>query len=180
MIEDKRLIHLRKLSNVDFYMYKASLGNYFYMPMNPYEKRLTCKIHRTIDYIRGGYKIIYIAREEKLLGYGLILKGGGLNTFSKTKDVVFTSLYISPDERKNGYGNLLIEFLCSESEKAKCNKIYECIRSDNVPSIKAAERNGFVKISNANRTGLLKRFVIDSKGNYGIYEYKGQKVKGSI
>ena len=96
-----------------------------------------------------------MARGAKILGYGLITKGGGRHSFATAKDAVFTSLYVSPDERGNGLGKLLVEFLCLEFERKEYEKAYECIRNDNFPSIKSAERNGFVKIANAEQKNLL-------------------------
>lgn len=174
MNNDKKLVFLKQIEGIDFYRYKATLFNYFYKPMAYYEKLFTRKVRETLDYIRGGYTVIYIARENKIIGYGIITRGGGRNKFCTKQDVVFNSLYIEPEERGKGYGNLMVGAFLNELG-IKYNKAYEYIRNDNVASVKAAERNGFVKVSAAKREGFLQNIVSCDDGVLGIYEYTGSK-----
>ncbi len=171
MINDRRLVYLKQIEGIDFYKYKASLFNYFYTPMAYYENLFSRKIRETLDYVRGGYNVIYMARENKIVGYGIITKGGGRNKFATARDVVFNSLYIDPDERGKGLGNILVGAFLHDIG-IKYESAYEYIRNDNIPSIKAAEKNGFVKVSNAKRQGFLQNIVRSDNGVLGIYEYK--------
>lgn len=173
MIRDKKLKYLKQIEGIDFYEYKTKLFDYFYVPMAYYEKLFSRKIRETLDYIRGGYRVIYMARYDKIVGYGIVTKGGGRNKFATNKDVVFNSLYISPDERGKGLGNVLVGAFLRELG-IKYDKAYEYIRNDNIPSVKAAEKNGFVKVSCAKRQGVLQNIVASDEGVLGIYEYKGK------
>lgn len=171
MIRDKKLIHLVQVDGVDFYRYKAKLFNYFYTPMAYYEKLFSRTIRETLDYIRGKYNVIYLAKDDVLVGYGIVTRGGGRNKFATKYDVVFNSLYIVPEERGNGLGNLMINVFLHKLN-IEYDTAYEYIRHDNIPSVKVAENNGFIKVSNAVRSGKLQNIIVSENGPIGIYAYK--------
>ena len=169
MINDNKLIFLKQIDGIDFYRYKASLFKYFYKPIAYYEKLFTRSIRETIDYVRGKYRVIYMAKEDEIIGYGIVTRGGGRYKFCTRKDVVFNSLYIVPKERGNGYGKLLVGAFLKELG-IQYDKAYEHIRDNNIASIKVAEQCGFVKVSSAKRVGLLQNIVSCDEGILGIYE----------
>ncbi len=169
MIEDKNLTYLGTFDGIDFYRYRTRLFRYFYCPMAYYEKLFSRMVRETIDFVRGGYHVIYIAQNDRLVGYGIVTKGGGRNRFCTADDIVLNSLWVMPKARGNGFANLLYRVLTSELG-VSYDKAYAYIRPDNQASIKAALRSGFVKVANASRKGILRSVVIDPNGRLGIYE----------
>lgn len=168
MINDKKLKYLTSIDGVDYYQYKSRLFHYYYIPMAEYEQLLSHKIRQTINFISGS-SVIYIAKNNKLLGYGVVSRGGGRMKFSTKKDIVLGPLWIQPDVRGEGVGSKLIRALTSELGY-KYEKAYEYISDSNLPSINAAKRNGFIKIGNAKQYGLLHSVVYDPNGSIGIYK----------
>lgn len=169
MICDKNLKHATTVDQVDFYEYKVRLFSYFYTPMAHYEKLLSRTLRETLDYVRGNYKVVYMGIGDKLIGYGVITRGGGRNRFCTKQDLVLCSLFIRPEHRGHGYANTLVKVL-STGMGIKHQRVYEYIRHDNIPSIMVAQANGFLKISNASYRGLMKNVVKTQDGHLGIYE----------
>ncbi len=176
MIDNKELTYLTTVDGIDFYRYRTRLFHYFYTPMAYYEKLFTRCIRETLDYLRGGYAVIYMAEGDTLLGYGVVTRGGGRSRFCTPRDIVLGSLWVQPEARGRGLANTLIRGL-SECCGFVYEAAYEYIRHDNLPSVKAAERNGFVKVANASHRGLLRSVVQDPKGHLGIYRkaFPGKK-----
>lgn len=169
MIKDKKLEYITSVDELDFYRYKARLFNYFYTPMAYYEKLFSRMVRETIDFVRGNYNVVYMAKGEELVGYGVVTRGGGRNKFCTKNDIVLCSLWVQPEFRGNGYGNKLVYVLSSKLGITYENA-YEYIPNNNTPSIKVAERNGFVKVGNAHRKSKgLKSISMDEKGHLGIY-----------
>ncbi len=169
MIYDKALIYLGTENGIDCYKFKARPLKYFYTPMAYYENLKSRTVRETIDYFRGGYNVIYLAVDDKLIGYGTITRGGGRNKFCTKDDAVICNLWIQPDERGKGYGKKLDIILTRYAESHFKGKTYMYIHNENLPSKKAAEYAGFVKVANATRRGRFVNIVNCEKGNLEIY-----------
>ena len=118
-----------------------------------------------------------MAIDNDIIGYGIVTRGGGRNKFCTRKDIVLCSLWISPLFRGNGYANTLVKTLISELN-IQYEKAYEYIRHDNIPSVKVALANGFIKVGNATHKGILKSIVCSEIGHLGIYQFQYKAVNG--
>lgn len=139
MIKNSNLKYLTSCNDLDFYEFKTSLFNYFAINMAYYEKLFSRRIRETMDYIKGGYHVVYIARKDILLGYGIVVKGGGRYKFCTKRDNVICSLWVQPEFRGKGYLNTLLTVL-SDKKIFPCNNFYEYIAHNNIASIKGAEK----------------------------------------
>ena len=110
-----------------------------------------------------------MAVEDQLRGYGIITRGGGRNRFCTRADAVLCSLYVVPSQRGKGYANVLVRVL-SEIAAEYAEGIFEYIKPDNIPSVKAAEANGLQKMGNAAFFGRLKLIKRDPAGPLVIYK----------
>lgn len=169
MIKNKHLAYCTTLSGVDFYEYKVKLFSYFYTPMAYYENLFSRKIRETIDFLRGNYHVYYIAKDNNLIGYGTVVKGGGRYRFSSAKDIILCNFGIQPQYRGRGYSSILYQGLLEKMD-LKYEKAFAFITHDNTPSIKSAQKNGFVKTANASRKGIVNFIVVDPNGYLGIYQ----------
>lgn len=169
MIKNSNLKYLTSCNDLDFYEFKTSLFNYFAINMAYYEKLFSRRIRETMDYIKGGYHVVYIARKDILLGYGIVVKGGGRYKFCTKRDNVICSLWVQPEFRGKGYLNTLLTVL-SDKKIFPCNNFYEYIAHSNIASIKGAEKNNFRKISNAEYVGIFHNVKTNSDGHLGIYK----------
>lgn len=139
LIKNSNLKYLTSCDDLDFYEFKTSLFNYFAINMAYYEKLFSRRIRETMDYIKGGYHVVYIARKDILLGYGIVVKGGGRYKFCTKLDNVICSLWVQPEFRGKGYLNTLLTVL-SDKKIFPCNNFYEYIAHNNIASIKGAEK----------------------------------------
>lgn len=170
MIEDKYIKFITSISDVDIYEYSARFLRYFYCPMAYYETLLSRKIRETLDFVRGDYRVFYIARGDKMVGCCTIVKGGGRYRFCSKEDRVFCNLFIREDERKKGYSSLLVSFL---TEYLQAKNLCAFIRHNNTASIKCFLKLGYVKVADAsyNRFHVVS---VNPKGHLGIYSlHKG-------
>lgn len=168
MITDKSLRFLKTQDGIDFYRFHARLFHYFYIPMAEYEGLRSRMIRETIDLLRGRYRVIYMAMGDQIIGYGIITRGGGRNRFCTRRDAVLCSLYVDPSQRGKGCGRTLVRVL-SQLAGVWAKGLYEYVKPDNLPSVRAAEANGFRKIGTAAFFGRLKLIKPDPQGPLHIY-----------
>lgn len=142
---------------------------FFYPPMAYYENLFSRTIRETWDYFKGNYQVIYIAKNNTLLGYGTIVRGGGRYRFCTSNDVILCNLWIQPEHRGKGLGYILVQGLLKCIDFSYEN-VYEFIQHDNVASINVALKNGFVKVFNAQCKGIFRNIIHDDNGSMGIYK----------
>lgn len=157
-----------------FYEYKASLLRYFYTPMAPYERLFSRKIRETLDFIKGGYKVLYIFDNKIPIAYCTIVKGGGRYKFSTKQDIIICNVWVRPESRGKGIAKELYKYLLNNMN-LKYQRAYAFIPNDNLPSIKTVLKIGFQKISDADRVGILKIIKKQNNGHLGIYSYVSKK-----
>ncbi len=165
-----KLQYLGSLNGYDCYLYKASLFDYFYTTISPHENKLPRKIRETLDYIRGGYKVLYLFEEEKPVAYLTLVKGGGRYSFSKKTDMILCNVWVDVSSRGKGIASLIYKAATTLID-LHCDYIYAFIRDSNIPSIKAAMKNGFKKNANLMLT-KTKKYKIVAEGKLGLYAYK--------
>lgn len=170
MIKDKRLEYICSIDGCEYYKFKASLFNYFYKKMAPYEGLFSRKIRETIDYNRGGYCAVYQCVNNAITGYVTIVAGGGRNTFCTKDDIVLCNVWIDPGCRGQGLSNKLIAAV-THNCNLNYKKSYAFIRHNNSASIRCFENNGYKKIANATTKGIFHKVILSKDGRLGIYEY---------
>lgn len=168
MIEDAKLEYLRTIDGIDFYRFRARLFKYFFTPMAPYEGLFSRMVRETLDYVRGGYEVVYIGKDQRLLGYIIVTRGGGRNKFCTKEDIVLCSAWVQPEERGKGYANVLYGGAL-ECYPHPYRDVYCYIRHNNPASVKTALKVGFQMVGNASHSGLLRSVDRDENGNLGIY-----------
>ncbi len=110
MITDKRLQYIKSTGDVDFYKFRPTLFRYFYKPMAYYERLFSRTVRETLDFLRGGYYLVYLAIDDHLVGYGTVVRGGGRYRFCTSKQRILCNIFIKEEERGKGYSNILVEY----------------------------------------------------------------------
>lgn len=169
MIDDRKLSHIGSVGDIDIYEFKARLFRYSYLYMAEYEKNLSHKIRITLSYLRGGYRIFYLARNKTIVASGTIEKGGGRYKFCSNEDLILCSLWVAENSRGKGIGRLLVKSLIKIAENDCKGDIYEYIHPNNIASITLALDNGFIKKGSAKTIGLFKKMVETDNGTMDIY-----------
>jgi RimJ/RimL family protein N-acetyltransferase len=122
----------------------------------------------------GGYRIYYLKERNDYIGYCLILTAKSPHYFFAGKhDVIVGPYYIDKKYRGKGYSNILLNYVLNESGITFENA-YDYIELNNIPSIKASEKNGFKLIMRININDKSHKMVADSDGAYGVYKLCSQ------
>jgi GNAT superfamily N-acetyltransferase len=175
----KRMQFLGEFDGIDFYRYSPALLRPYYMAYPkqdhpPYEKRGVHQIRMLLEYLRGGYHVIYMVREGEILGHLVVARGGRRLAVSTPEDIVVGPIFVSPSLRGQGIGTIGIRVVLNELG-LKYRYAYEFIRQDNIASIRTVEKNGYVFVERAREQGLMKNLVSCPDGDFVVYCYELSK-----
>ena len=175
-ISHKRMRLLGEYEGIVFYEYSPSLLRPYYMDYPkkdhpPYETRVVHKIRMMLEFILGGYSVIYMVCEGVVLGHLVIARGGRRLAVSTPEDVVVGPIFVSPELRGKGIGTAGIRVVLTELG-LKYRYAYEFIKCDNLASIRTVTKNGYVFVGHVRERGLLKKLVECPDGDYVVYRYK--------
>lgn len=169
----KSIKFLDSKNGIDFFLFKPSLFKLYY----PEEKGREEPVHRytfthrmhMLKYLFfGGYQIIYLFKNSKVVSYIVFCKSNkSIVKGSSRKDYYTIFLWTYPEFRGNGYATLMAQELLKYAKK--CRKFYKTIAFNNFSSIKVAESVGFKKISEANKIGLFHKIVPAMNGSMYLY-----------
>lgn len=175
ILKNKRVTFLGRYSDVDFYRYKPSLFKPYYMDYpaedHPnYEGRLVHKIRMMMEYLRGGYEVIYMVVDGKVVGHLVIANGGRRLAISEKEDIVLGPIFVSPDWRGKGIGTIGIRTVLRDLD-IPYRYAYEFIKDGNIASIRTVEKNGYQFVCRAEEKGLLKNLITCPEGSFIVYRY---------
>ena len=88
---------------------------------------------------------------------------------STRNDIILGSINICREKRGRGYGTRLIHAVLKDCALDYENA-YEFIHEDNLPSIRSAEKNGYILIGRGVYCGLLKNVEVNDTGYLLIYK----------
>ena len=183
MIMHHRLKYCISYNALDYYLFKPSLGQWFYKNWKGYaedfEKR-TCRqwIRMFIEWVWGGYSIYYASRDDSIVGYITVARGGRRITLSSKKDIVLGPYYTLKEMRGQGIASSMIETVLHDLG-LKYESAFCYIKKTNVASLKASAKCGFFHASEAEIRGALRKLypVNSGKGSFYIMKYdKGNEV----
>ena len=110
----------------------------------------------------------------KAVGYCLLEPGGGRYTFAKKTNVVIAPYVIAPDARGRGLSKLLVNTVTNDLFCG--SRIWAAVDKDNIPSIRALTKTGFVQYGRASTHGVSRKYVMseDNEAQYiVVYKEKG-------
>lgn len=177
MITNHKLKYCISCNDLDYYLFKPSLGQWFFKNWKGYtedsEKRTRRQwVRMFIEWMWGGYSIYYAARDNSIVGYITVARGGRRITLSNKKDIVLGPYYTLEAMRGQGIASSMIEtalhYLGLKYERAFCY-----IKKTNVASLKASAKSGFSHASEAEICGPLRKLypVNLGKGSFYIMKY---------
>ena len=163
------------LDGLDFLLYKPSpfslyANVYSDSERPPYVKRLIHKIRMALQLFMGGYKVYYMSVGGTIVGHLVITPGGGRVAQSSKNDLVIGPIWVAPSQRKKGYASKGIAAVL-HGLNLQYKSAFEFIAPTNTPSIRSAEKNGFVIQGKAKESGLLRKISLDENGEWLLYRY---------
>ena len=93
---------------------------------------------------------VYEDEEGRVLGYCYAHQWKGKAAYRQTAE---TTIYVHPDHRGKGIGNLLMETLLQACERKGMHVLIACITVPNEPSVRLHEQLGFRKVSHFHQVG---------------------------
>lgn len=113
-----------------------------------------------------------LEKDDKVVGWCALSKTSARDVY---KGVVEISIYFDKDYRGMGLGEVLMDYLCKESERIGYWTLVSVILSVNFPSIKLHEKCGFRKV------GYREKIAKDIFGRWQdtfLYEKRSQIIWG--
>lgn len=175
----EKLHFLKEIDGIHYYSYKPSLFCLYYdcykgVEIPPYFSRMVHKIRMTRELLKNKYQVIYMIKENKVLGHLVVARGGSRIEMSKKDDIVIGPVWVIPSERSYGYASNGIHFILDEMG-IDYNFAYEFIEKDNKPSIRTVEKNGFEFVADCNEYGLFKVIRPCINGHLKVYRKQNKR-----
>ena len=181
MINSESLRYFKSLGGIDYYVYKPTFGHWYYREWEGYaeDKGKQTKSHwfrMCLEYLEGGYQIIYAAEGDQLKGYSLIARGGRRLKCSSKDDIVIGPYYTAKRYRETGIASKMISDVLNHLQ-LKYKHAFMYIKKDNVASIKVTEHNGAQCIGEASMKGLLRRLYMTDNGMFYVMKWSRGTIK---
>ncbi len=152
----------------DYYLFKPNILHLF--NKNFQEMYFMRWIRFAIASLRGSV-IYYMFENGKAVGYCLLEPGGGRYTFAEKTNVIIAPYVIAPHARGRGLSELLINTVTNDLFSG--SRIWAAVDKDNIPSIRALTKTGFVQYGRASTYGLFRKYVMsEDNGAQYILVYK--------
>lgn len=167
------LKYLKQIDNIKFYLYKPTLRKIYYAcyendEIPPYFSRFIHKLRMFRELYKSKYQVVYMEKDNKIIGHLVFGKGGSRVAMSSTDDIVIGPIWIIPSARSKGYGSIGIDFILNKMG-LNYQYAYEYIDKDNIPSIRAVEKNGFTFVGDCNEFGIFKIIKPYRGGTIKVY-----------
>lgn len=123
------------------------------------------------ELLKGGYKVYYLVIGDIIVGHCVVTPGGRRLKVSTKEDIVLGPYFIDPQFRGKGYAKVIVKMTlehCTYTFK----KAFDWIQEHNIPSIKTSESLGMKMVGRLFIKGVMRKLVIDPKGDNRIYLYK--------
>lgn len=172
----KRMVLIGKCEGIDFYQYSPTLFRPYFMDYPkqdhpPYESRVVHRVRMMMEYLRGGYSVIYMVRNDHILGHLVVARGGRRLKVSTKKDIVIGPIFVSPHLRGKGIGTIGIRAVLKELG-LQYRFAYEFIKDNNAASIRTVEKNGYHFVGRVKESGLMKNLIPAVDGDYVVYRFE--------
>ncbi len=177
MIKGKRMKKIKEdKDGYEYYFFYPSLFCQYFKNENKaqlpeHRKKMTHKLHMALYFVRGGYQILYLAKNGEIVGYLVFTKcKNWIIRGTDDKDIYTIFIYTYPTQRGKGLAERMLRCLF-DGETLEFNKSYKTIGRGNVASIKSAEKFGYKYVYSVKLTRFLKTRVRTEKSNILLYEY---------
>lgn len=175
---DKKLFFIKQIEDIRYYKYTPKLFRWYINDYPEYETiTLSHFIRMTIEYLNGGFHVYYMkSKDDEILGYIVVAKGGRRLTCSTKDDIVLGPIWICPSKRGRGIGTKGIHAVLHELGEPY-QFAYEYIKTHNNASIRSVEKNGFICLGYGQERGLLRKVYPSKEGMDYIFKYINKERK---
>ena len=151
------------------YEYKPTILHPLAIDFEP--MRIVRRFRFWFELLIGGYRVYYLADGDTIVAHCVVTPGGRRLTVSTEDDIVLGPYYVDTQFRGRGYAKVLVSMTLKYSTY-DYKYPFDWIHDTNIPSIKTSEACGFVREDHRlNVVGLMRRLVLNDKGDNIIYKY---------
>jgi L-amino acid N-acyltransferase YncA len=154
--------------NIDILIYEPTFGKWYCQDLEPMKPVRWIRL--LTEYIRGGFLVFYLRKEEELCSYSVTARGGRRLKCSTKEDIVIGPEFTCAQHRGKGY-NGLIKRAIADYYKSSAKALYNYIDEDNKASINATLKFGFKPVGRLHVTRLLRRLIETPDGEHIIFRY---------
>ena len=174
-----KLSFLKEEDEISFYSYKPSFVNVYYPcykaeDVPPYFSRKIHKIRMLRELYKSKYQVIYMMKNDSVVGHLVVGRGGSRIAMSTKNDIVIGPIWVIPSQRSHGYASKGIHFILHEMG-LDYEYAYEYIEKVNTPSIRTVQKNGFEFIDRCDEYGLFKTIRPCVDGHLNVYRIKNPR-----
>lgn len=170
------LVFIKSIDEIDYLSYKPTLTHLYFDCYSddekpPYFSRIVHHIRMTREMIFAKYQVIYMRKNDKIVGHLVVSRGGTRIAESTKDDIVIGPIWITPSQRGKGLGSKGINDVL-HNLGFSYKYAYEYIEDTNVASIRTVEKNGFSSLGKCKEYGILKTIKPCESGNIILYRIK--------
>lgn len=182
MIKSKRMKLVKSENDINYYLFTPSVFSLYYNDKThskadepPHRYSLTHKLHMLNYILRGGYKILYLEQDGKILSYIVFTKANKQIIKGCEADDYYTIfLWTYSENRGKGLATKMAEAMLKDL-KINFNHFYKTISKDNYSSIRVAEKCGFSVKCDSIKRGLFHTINQVENGDQYLYWLKNGK-----
>lgn len=182
MIKSKKMIFVKEKDGISYYLFKPSLFKLYYKDKKgrkepSHRHSIGHLLHMMLYVLDGGYRILYATNsaDDSIAAYIIFIKSKDKIVRGSSKEDFYTVfLWTYPEFRLKGLATKLATVMLHDLD-IQYRYFYKTIDKDNWGSIKVAEKNGFLKFSDANKVGLAHKIIPVREGKQYLYRFENNK-----
>lgn len=106
--------------------------------------------------------IFYLRKDNDIVGYIYLERGGGRYTWCNKNDWVISPYVVREDLRGQGIGTEMLKDLKTISKRFLSGRIFAIVRNSNTRSVSVMKKAGFKYITNVKRIdGIFPKYMIE-------------------
>lgn len=143
---------IREVQIKDFEKMLAIYSHYVENTTISFEEEVPSLVDYSIrlNSILEKYPILIVEENEELVGYAYAHAFRDFSAYDKVAEV---TVYLDQKANSKGLATLLYKELEQVLAQKNIKKAIACITSDNIPSLKFHEKNGYMKMANFTKIG---------------------------
>lgn len=177
----KKCAFICEKDGIGYFLYKPNIFRIYAKCYSrdekpPYFSRVIHHIRMIRELLFAHYVVIYLKKEDHIVGHLVVGRGGTRIAMSNKNDIVIGPIWIVPSERGNGIASKAIYHVL-HSLGFDYVYAYEYIDRSNIASIRTVEKNGFEFVSNCTECGVMRTIKESDFGSTLVYRYRGKSIK---
>lgn len=169
MINHRRMKYIKSENKINFYLYRPTIFSLYYNDIKKHREEpvhrfsLPHKLHMLWYVLSGGYRILYLEKDNEILSYIIFINANRTIIRSCEKNDYYTIfLWTYPEHRGKGLATMMSKVMLNDLS-IPYSHFYKTINKDNIASICVAEKCGFHIRCESVKKEFFTRFIVWTK-----------------